>query len=371
MKTFSGQITTVTILLVFLSGLSCKEHSNALIQEYRITIDNVADSLQSVIKSYSILRLDNNTDAYFQSVSKFILTDNYMLFKNESRQTIIIFDKSGKYINSITKKGRGPGEYQYISDFMFDEKTKEITICDNDRLRKYSFTGNFISEQKLDSRVDKSVRLKNGNLVVEKKLPTDNPLTNYHIRVLTEKLEVIAKRLPIITPGGPGFGLEGQIYRTALNKDYAYFFSYTGDTIYHITDNNIKPVYLLKYDREIITTTDGTGTYKSDPDESYRQISYYEIGDISLLFFNYRNQGYCFSFNQLTGQSKSCYTTFGIHGVYNNQLIIVTNSMYLERVIEKIDPGKNKCINQDDLDSALLNYADDFQTIIKITPDIL
>lgn len=356
-------------MILFL-GYACKDNSKTLLKEYNINISHVSDSLQSVIKSYTILRLDNQPDSYIRSISKFILTDQYLLFKNESNQSIVIYDKSGKYINSISKKGRGPGEYLYISDFMFDEKTREITICDNDRLKKYSFNGDFLSEQKFDSRISKILRMDDGNLVSEKSLPTDNPQTNFHLRVLSDKLEVLAKRLPIIPSGGPGFGLEGQTYRTALNKDYAYFFSYTGDTIYHISGNIIKPVYLLKYDKPIITTTDGTGTYKSDPAESYRQLSYFEVGDISLLLYYYKNQGYCFSFNQLTGQSKSFFTKFPIYGVYNNQLVLITNSMKLKQTIERIDLEKSKCTNISDLDSALQNYMDDFQTIILVNLDL-
>jgi hypothetical protein len=370
MRTTCRLRTAFGLFLILFLGYSCKENSKTLLKEYNINISHVTDSLQSAIKSYTILRLDNQPDAYITFVTKFILTDQYLLFKNESKQSIIIYDKSGKYINSISKKGRGPGEYLYISDFMFDEKTREITICDLDRLKKYSFNGDFLSEQKIDSRISNILRMDNGNLVSEKGLPTDNPQTNFHLRILSDKLEVLAKRLPIIPSGGPGFGIEGQIYRTALNKDYAYFFSYTGDTIYHISDNIIRPVYLLKYDKPIITTTDGTGTYKSDPNESYRQLGYYEIGDISLLLFNYKNQGYCFSFNQLTGHSKSFFTRFPVYRVYDNQLILITNSMHLKRTIEKIDSEKSKCKNVSDLDKALLNYKDDFQTIILIDLDL-
>lgn len=367
--TFRLRTISIFLMILFL-GYSCKDNSQTLLKEYNINISHVSDSLQSAIKSYTILRLDNQPDAYIPFFSKFILTDQYLLFKNESKQSIIIYDKTGKYINSISKKGRGPGEYLYISDFMFDEKTLEITICDNDRLKKYSFSGDFISEQKFDSRISKTLRMDDGNLVSEKSLPTDNPQTNFHLRILSNKLEVLAKRLPIIPSGGPGFGIEGQINRTALNKDYAYFFSYTGDTIYHISGNIIKPVYLLKYDRKIITTTDGTGTYKSDPNESYRQLGYYEIGDVSLLLFNYKNKGYCFSFNQLTGQSKSFFTRFPIQGVYNNKLVLITNSMYLRQTIERIDLEKSKCKNKSDLDNALQNYKEDFQTIILVNLDL-
>jgi hypothetical protein len=368
MRTISKLLTTTIPLLTIFIGYSCSESPKTLLNKYNINIDNVVDSLQSAVESYTILRLDNQPEAYFPFISRFLLTDPYLLFKNESKQSLIIYDKSGKYINSIAKKGRGPGEYLYISDFLFDEKTKEITICDDDKLKMYSLNGDFISEKKFDSRISRIIRMDNGSLVTEKSLPTDNPQTNFHLRILSDKLEVIDKRLPIIPTRGPGFGIEGQTYRTGLNKDHAYFFSYTGDTIYHISENKIRPVYLLKYDREIITTTDGTGIYKSDPNESYRQLSYYEIGDVSLLLFSFKNQGYCFSFDHSSGKSKSFYARFPIQGVYNNQLVMVINSMYLKKAIERIDPGKNKCKNQSDLDNALQNYMDDFQTIILIKP---
>ncbi|MCU0344999.1 MAG: 6-bladed beta-propeller [Ignavibacterium sp.] len=366
MRTFTRLVTPTILFLIMTIAYSCKEHPKSLLKEYAISTDKLTDSLQNSIKSYTILKLDNHADAYFKFVSRFIITDLYLLFKDESKQSIIIYDKTGKYINSITKKGRGPEEYMYISDFMFNEKTKEITICDRDKLKKYSFEGDYISEQKYETEISRITRMKNGNLVAEKGLPSGNPLTDYHLKILTNTLELVDKRLQIIPTGGPGFGIEGQTYRTALNKDYAYFFSYNGDTIYHISQNKIEPVYLLKYDRDIITTTDGTGTYKSDPEESYRQLGYYELGDICLLTFNYKNMGYCYSFNQLSGQSKCFYKNFPFLGVSNNQLVIVANSMYLNEIIKRIDPGGNRCKNRSDLDNALQNQADDFQVVFLV-----
>jgi len=44
--------------------------------------------------------------------------------------------------------------------------------------------------------------------------------------------------------------------------------------------------------------------------------------------------------------------------------------MSLKKTIEKLDPEKNKCINQSDLDNALQNYTDDFQTVIFLDLDL-
>ena len=250
---------------------------------------------------------------------------------------------------------------------MFDEKTKEITICDNDRLKKYSFIGEFISEQKLDSRINKITRMRNGNLVIEKILPTDNPKTNYQLRVLNEKLEVLNWRLPI-TVSNEQFALVGQLNRTSLNNDYAYFFSYSGDTIFHITDSNIIPAYLLKYDRDVLITSFYSDR-RSKP-TPYRQLFYYEIKDKSLLFLMFNGIRYCFILDHITGQTKSFYTRIPINGVYKNKLILVINSMNLKQTIEIIDPGKIKCDNPSYLEDALQNYMDDFQAIIMINLDL-
>lgn len=369
MKTILRPLAITITLSAILFCFSCTEISKSRIQEYKININDIKDSLQSSIKSYSVLRLDNNPDAYFPFATKFILSESYLIFRNESKQSIIIFDNSGKHINTIAKRGRGPGEYSYISDFMFDEKAKEITICDNDKLKKYSFTGEFISEQKLDSKIFKVTRMKNGNLITEKVLPTENSETNYYIRVLNDNLEEIDKRLPIINTGGPGFAIEGQSDRTSLNKDYGYFFSYSGDTIYHIAGNNIIPAYLLKYDRDVRITSTFSSRDKSNNDNAYKQLAYYEIYDKSLLFLTFRTLSYCFILDHTTGLSKSLFTRFPINGVYNNQLIVVINSMNLKRAIDRIDPKKTKCKNLSDLENDLQNFTDDFQVIITINLD--
>jgi len=358
------QITVIFILLNVLT--CCHPEKNVLIREINVIDPPTSENLSSLIDSYEIIQLDRIPDAYIANPGRTFYTDSLILIKNGSNQNIVIFDNNGKYLNSIDKRGRGPNEYLYITDFTFNTDDKTVSIYDNDKLKKYNLDGEYISEYNLGFRPSKVTELDTKYSIIEKVMPSGDSISDFYIRLVNDDFKTIVARNPLKPLSGPGFGTEGQNFRTSLNGDHAYFFSYTGDTVYHINHNSIKPVIAFKFKRNIITITNGTGEYDVDPNEALRYLSFFEIGDLNLLFYNFKNEDYCFAFNSSNSNSKLYRSNFGVSNVYDKRANILIDAFYLEEFIEKNDPEKERCLNITVLEAIINDSIKDFQCVVKI-----
>jgi hypothetical protein len=168
-----------------------------------------------------------------------------------------------------------------------------------------------------------------------------------------------------------GSSLYGQLSRCQTNKDYAYYFSLRGDTIFHIANGRIFPAYLLSYDKDIfiqqVITKSNPGMDSDEKKDIYEQIHYFENGENCFVFFQYNKEQFCLIFNIKTNQTRlfknAIYPVF----IKENSAITLINSLKLEELINtEIDPNRNKCENPVLLDSLIINGLNDFQVILKL-----
>ena len=353
------------IIVLFIASCSHPQ-TDGLVREINVIDPPASENLSSLIESYEIIQLDRIPDAYIAYPGRAIYTDSLILIKNESNQNIVIFDNHGKYINAIAKRGRGPKEYLYITDFTFNAGDKTVSIYDNVKVKKYSLDGEYISESNLGFNPKNVIKLGQDYSIIEKTMPSGDSISDFYVRLVNGNLETIDARCPLKPLSGPGFGIEGQIYRTSINGDHAYFFSYTGDTVYYIDHNSIKPAFAFKYKRDIITITNGTREYDVDPSEALRQLNYFETGDLNLLFYYFKNEAYCFAFNTSNSNSQLFRSSFIIGNIYDDHAKILMDAYSLEEFIGSIDPEKKKCKNKETLDATITDSLKDFQCIVSI-----
>jgi hypothetical protein len=62
---------------------------------------------------------------------------------------VLILDSLGNCLGSINALGEGPGEYLQLTDFSIDWKDENITILAPNKILKFDFLGNFISESEI------------------------------------------------------------------------------------------------------------------------------------------------------------------------------------------------------------------------------
>lgn len=81
-------------------------------------------SLDSIILSIRLIKLETNNECLVGSVQKVIVrNDKYYIFDSfRAKNAVHVFDTIGKHIGTIRKTGRGPGEYKDIMDVDVDEE---------------------------------------------------------------------------------------------------------------------------------------------------------------------------------------------------------------------------------------------------------
>ena len=85
--------------------------------------------------------LETKFGCYISSVMRFDLDDKHIVVTSNER--IILFDRTGKLINSFGHQGRGPGEYTEIRDVHLMPGKDEILVVSKDqRILIYDFLGN-------------------------------------------------------------------------------------------------------------------------------------------------------------------------------------------------------------------------------------
>lgn len=97
----------------------------------------------SIFQSIEIVPLETRKGCLIDKVKKVVINNEHLYIQN-SEINILIFDLNGKFIKSIGKKGRGPGEILSLRDFEIVKD--EIFILDFQSIKKYTLRGDFVDQ---------------------------------------------------------------------------------------------------------------------------------------------------------------------------------------------------------------------------------
>jgi len=103
--------------------------------------------LSSLLEDFEIVQLEMHEDAVFNPVSHFLVTEKYLGVRTYD-DNYKLFDRTGKFLCTVGRRGRGPGEYpNSISDDIIDEKNGLIYLsCFSGKILVYSISGGFLKE---------------------------------------------------------------------------------------------------------------------------------------------------------------------------------------------------------------------------------
>lgn len=97
----------------------------------------------SLFKDVNFIRLETNEQCLIASYDKIILHGDtiFILTRSNVQKAIFAFNFNGDFLFKIDSRGRGPGEYQNISDFYINNELKYIGVLSYSRIIKYDFKG--------------------------------------------------------------------------------------------------------------------------------------------------------------------------------------------------------------------------------------
>jgi len=86
--------------------------------------------LQDIAKVEYIPFETNDNALMGRSIKIFYMSDDYIIAANTVEGDVFVYNGNGKWKYSFNHKGQGPGEYIYLNSVAFDEKAKEIFVCE-------------------------------------------------------------------------------------------------------------------------------------------------------------------------------------------------------------------------------------------------
>lgn len=99
------------------------------------------------------VKLETNANCLIGNIGQIKRVGDNLVIYDRSTQRILVFSITGRYLNHISKIGKGPGEYQNIRNgFTVDPLTNDVIIVNLARktLMRYRLDGTFLGEIKLD-----------------------------------------------------------------------------------------------------------------------------------------------------------------------------------------------------------------------------
>lgn len=196
--------------------------------------------------------LETIPESILSSPVQIIMTDD-RIFVLDSKQSILIFDNNGRYVNSLIK-GQGPGEINRLMAVAYDYFNQELMVIQNKWIMYYDKNGRAIDKTiKCAYNCMEFAAIDNGFLFFS------NFFFNQHLGSKAEKalllagkdLNIISKGLDLIEENNVIFcapnisRYNGQYFVSQIYNDTIFSIGERGDSI-------LKAKYLLTYsDRKV------------------------------------------------------------------------------------------------------------------------
>ncbi len=105
--------------------------------------------LSEMVKDIEVIQLDTVRDAFFGNMNSLSMTDHYFGFVCDQQKRAYLFDRSGRFIFNVGRRGKGPGEFSEPNVLAISPDEKYIVVGDpwKGKLILYDIAGHFIREK--------------------------------------------------------------------------------------------------------------------------------------------------------------------------------------------------------------------------------
>ncbi|MBE6230305.1 MAG: 6-bladed beta-propeller [Bacteroidales bacterium] len=173
----------------------------------------------------------------------FCTDENYIYVSTSS---ILIFDKEGKFVSKINKKGRGPEEYLRVNHLSVDNK--EVSVDDGLKILSYSIEGKSLRcvnlKQAGYSSIRSSANMGKGMFA----LVSEGKSEHQSLQIVDSASNVISAIelgiMPSFLANGMTIVENDKVY---AYKDSIYIFNANGDTLFVYDGNCMADRYIFDY----------------------------------------------------------------------------------------------------------------------------
>lgn len=87
-------------------------------------------NLSEIADSVVCIKLQTDSLDVLGKVREIVIREKYIYAQDVLQQSVFVFDKSGKFISKLAKRGKGPDEYVWMGPIYIDEEEQYIDVID-------------------------------------------------------------------------------------------------------------------------------------------------------------------------------------------------------------------------------------------------
>lgn len=360
-----NKLLFILYLVFFITSCNTKNPNSNIVD---FSFNNLKKGkISNYVETYEIIPLeDAGEESIVANIFSVKFSSEYIyILENiiSKRQSIIVFDKNGKFVSRIWKQGRGPMEYQSIAQIDVHPVKNFVSVLDpgTRKILNYTSTGEFIGSVKLNHYAKEICYFQQKDQVYLA-LSTHKSKTykenNYDIVVLNDNYEVIQESIQFTEPQGVVLG-----NGISFNKrsDHVNYYMQNTNIIYTILPNKSFPNYYLKFSKEILPEnkimTAFQGNYKLFEDHIH-SINYFETSEQLVVVYSCAKDAYLGLYDKINKQSLvipapkdsecDCRLNLRFAGTTENHIVLSADGTNILQTIDAIDPYKDKCLNNID-----------------------
>lgn len=157
----------LTALLCLFSCVAERKSDNAFAPDL---LGEAAEEIRysQFVDSLEYIPLETTDECLIGKIKDVYIGRERVFVLDGKTQTVWMFDRKGYYLNKLSRRGKGPGEYTNMQQFEVDEKNRQLILLDiwTNKLLFYDWEGRFLKDIRLEMTAMDFKPLPSGGFVV-------------------------------------------------------------------------------------------------------------------------------------------------------------------------------------------------------------
>lgn len=216
---------------------------------------------ESLVKDFTIVELETTEECLIGNIEQILSDSSYLFIFDRNNNAILKFDKEGRFLKKIGKKGQAPSEYINVVDIALDKNKHTISALDLDgrKLITYDYNGKVVGQQQLRFLFNAHRHL-NGKLVLNTGLYTNvnTPAVDLNQLVIADSIQnPLYKSFAYGTALRKSEFIKSPQYPLIEFGEGLYYFNMLSpDTVWKISDTSKQPAFVLSFQKNYFEDLD-------------------------------------------------------------------------------------------------------------------
>lgn len=125
----------IALFFILYLFYGCNEKNKNAFSDVEIINVNPVESdefinLSEIADSIKCIKLQMDSGEVMGRIREVVIKERYIYAVDLTQQAVFVFDKEGRFVSKLNKKGQGPGEYLHLGPIFIDEDESYIEVVD-------------------------------------------------------------------------------------------------------------------------------------------------------------------------------------------------------------------------------------------------